>query len=59
MAADEPERFVMVDATAGVSEVATQIRRAVGRLPGLAAIALVPASDGPGEPEASQLRMSR
>jgi dTMP kinase len=59
MAADEPERFVMVDATAGVSAVAAQIRRAVGRLPGLASIALVPASDSTGEPEASQLRMTR
>jgi dTMP kinase len=59
MAADEPERFVMVDATADVSEVAIQIRRAVGRLPGLAAIGLVPAGDSAGEPEASHLRMSR
>ena len=48
MAADEPERFVMVDATADVSEVAIQIRRAVGRLPGLAAIGLVPAGDSRG-----------
>ena len=59
MAAAEPERFVSVNATANEAEVEIQVRRAVSGLDGLAAIAVVPASDAAGEPDSPALRMTR
>ncbi len=58
MAAAEPERFVTVDATRDVNEVALRVRAAVGRLPGLAAIDAVRAGDAAGEPESPRLRIT-
>jgi len=59
IAAAEPERFVVVDATADLATVERSIVRAIQALPGLAAVRTVP--DGPtgGEPSAAVLRMSR
>ena len=59
MAAAEPERFVTVDATAGMAAVEGSIRRAIERLPGLGAIGLVPVGAGADEPESPVLRMTR
>ncbi len=59
MAGAEPERFVTIDATAGLAVVERQIRAAVGRLPGLGMLAAVPGSDSAGEPDAATLRINR
>jgi hypothetical protein len=59
MAADEPDRFVVVDAGVGVADVFDQTRRAIGRLPGLAALASVPVRAGLDEPQPPALRMNR
>ena len=59
MAVAEPDRFVTVDATADVGAVQASIRRAIGRLPGLAAIGAVPAGATADEPESPVLRITR
>ena len=59
LAAAEPDRFIVVDATAGVAEVARRVRAVVGRLPGLEAIAAVPGSPAPSEPATAGLRIPR
>ncbi len=59
IAAAEPERFVTVDATADLGAVLRLIRVAVGRLPGLAAVGLVPAGDAADEPPSALLRTPR
>jgi dTMP kinase len=59
MAADEPDRFVVVDAGVGVADVFDQTRLAISRLPGLAALASVPVGAGLDEPQPPALRMNR
>ena len=56
MAAAEPGRWLVVDATADVAAVEQAIRTAVGRLPGLAAISPVPAGATSDEPPTPALR---
>ena len=59
MAAAEPERFVLVDATADLGSVQDAILRAIQALPGLAGVGAVPAGPTADEPSAPVLRMSR
>ncbi len=59
MAAAEPERFVSVDATADEASVEAQVRRAVGRLAGLAASTRCLQATRRGEPDPAALRMTR
>jgi dTMP kinase len=59
MAVAEPDRFVTINATADEGAVQASIRRAIGRLPGLAAIGAVPGGATADEPELPVLRISR
>jgi dTMP kinase len=59
MAAADPDRFVIVDATAEMAVVQASIRRASARLTGLDAIGSVPAGAAIDEPESAALRITR
>jgi dTMP kinase len=59
MAAADPERFAVVDATADLATVQRSILQAIQALPGLAAVGALPAGPTAGEPSAAVLRMSR
>jgi dTMP kinase len=59
MAAAEPNRIVTVDAAVDAAAVFEQIRAAVSRLPGLAAISVVHPNATRDEPRPPALRMNR
>jgi len=59
MAAAEPDRFTVIDATTDVADVARQVLAVVGRLPGLERLGAVPAGHAPGEPATAGLRITR